>query len=334
MIKVSIVSGVYNREKYLDKLITSFLKQTYENIEIILINNGSKDNSQKIIDKYIKEYPNRFICYETDVGLGAGGSRKKGMEFVTGDYISFVDSDDYIGEHYIEDLVSAIDEKDLPDIVIGNFTKVDAQGNAMYERTYRNTEEALYQSIAPWGKLFRRGFFYENNLELRNMPFAEDVIFSIEVILNNPSVLLANSNQYYWLNNLNSTSNVEFRGFPQNALSSAFEYLDYIKQKYTSNKPLLDYFAVKYFVWYLLHSGRNVGSQRMTVEYNAVFEYLDKQFPNYKKCKFISLFRPKYERKIVRIVVWTIVAMKKVGVSRLFFSTYSRMNVDKLWPKL
>lgn len=334
MIKVSIVVPVYNREDYLEKCIDSLLEQTYKEIEIILFNNASTDNSQKIIDKYLALFPGEIRAYSTDLNLGAGGGRNRGLEHTNGDYVCFIDSDDYIDDDYIEQLVNTANEQgNMPDMVISNFKKVNAKGDVIYTRRYLNANQAVYQSIAPWGKMFRKEYLKEKEIKMRNIPFAEDVLFIAELIVSKATVALSPSVGYCWLSNPTSTSNTAFRGFPEGALNKAFDYLDYMSEKYSDN-VLLSYFAFKYCVWYLLHSGRNSGSKRMLEQYQLAFDYLDEKFPEYIDNQSISIFKPKQERGVVRIAMWSVRTMIKIGIAKHFFSVYSHLKVDMLWPRL
>lgn len=107
MEKISVIVPVYNSEKKLDKCLLSIVNQTYKNIEIIVINDGSKDNSLKIINKYKKLYPDKIKVYSWE-NHGIGMSRNKGICLATGDYIGFVDSDDYIELNMYEELINLV----------------------------------------------------------------------------------------------------------------------------------------------------------------------------------------------------------------------------------
>ena len=93
--KVSVIIPVYNSEKYIEKCINSVLAQTYQNYEIIVINDGSKDNSGKIMEQLQDKYPDK-IKYIEQENMGVAKTRNKGIEIATGDYIAFMDNDDYI----------------------------------------------------------------------------------------------------------------------------------------------------------------------------------------------------------------------------------------------
>ena len=101
--KVSVIVPVYNVEKYLEKCLESLVNQTLKSIQIIIVNDGSSDNSQEIIDKYAKQYPNKIFSYIKENG-GLGDARNYGLNYAEGEYISFVDSDDWVDEKMFEQM--------------------------------------------------------------------------------------------------------------------------------------------------------------------------------------------------------------------------------------
>ena len=115
-IKVSVIVPVYNVEKFIDKCLNSIVNQTLKEIEIIVVNDGSPDNSQKIIDKYVKKYPEKVQSFIKENG-GQGSARNLGIEKAKGEYISFVDSDDWLDLDALEKMYS-LAKKDNSDIVI------------------------------------------------------------------------------------------------------------------------------------------------------------------------------------------------------------------------
>lgn len=108
-ILISIIIPVYNKEKYLDRCLKSVENQTYKNIEIILVDDGSKDSSRKIIEKH-KEIDKRIIVIYKDQNKGAAAARNSALDIAKGDHICFVDGDDYISEHFVEYLLNNIEE--------------------------------------------------------------------------------------------------------------------------------------------------------------------------------------------------------------------------------
>lgn len=131
---ISVVIPVYNVEKYLSQAVDSVLNQTYRNLEIILVDDGSLDRSPEICDKYEKNYDNIKVIHKQNAGLGM--ARNSGIEIATGNYIYFHDSDDYIDRDEIEKLYIAI-KKYMVDICITGYTSVDDDGNILNIRKYK-----------------------------------------------------------------------------------------------------------------------------------------------------------------------------------------------------
>ena len=117
-VKISVIIPIYNSEKYLNKCLDSILNQTFSDLEIVAINDGSTDNSQKILDSYIEKYPSRIISiYQENAGQSA--ARNKALDLVNGEFISFVDSDDYIAPDTYEKTYNFAVEKSADIVCFG-----------------------------------------------------------------------------------------------------------------------------------------------------------------------------------------------------------------------
>ena len=183
MIKVSIIVPIYNVEKQLAKCLDSLLNQTLKDIQIILVNDGSEDSSAEIAKKYVVKDPDRVLYFEKANG-GLSDARNYGLKYATGEYISFVDSDDYITENLYTDLLPYMEQK--YDMIKFKIAKVDEQGNVL-EKNYtplfeeKSGEEAfdiLYKADVmtevAWGYLYKRDFFRRNKFEFTKGKYHED----------------------------------------------------------------------------------------------------------------------------------------------------------------
>ena len=169
--KITVIVPVYNVEHYLDKCLDSLINQTYKNLEIIVINDGSTDNSGTICQEYAQK-DNRIIYIEKENG-GQSEARNMGLDRMTGSYVTFVDSDDWVEPNYVEILYKKLLEY-CADIAIGNYYSYNEQegifyfhifGDSYYEKVYDNVSifENLYESqemksfalISVWGKLYK-----------------------------------------------------------------------------------------------------------------------------------------------------------------------------------
>lgn len=195
MDKISIVVAVYNAEKTLKKCIESLLNQTYENTEIILVNDCSKDNSLDICIEYSKNYDNvKVISNERNSGVSA--TRNNGIDNSTGEYICFVDSDDYVEPNYLEVLYSSY--KKYNTVPICGFVYHDEYNHAKpVKYSWSGNEELvslgeafrlkseLYLT-ALWNKLFDRRLIVEKNIRFdTNVSVGEDLRFSVDYFIKN-----------------------------------------------------------------------------------------------------------------------------------------------------
>ncbi|MGR3855754.1 glycosyltransferase family 2 protein [Chryseobacterium indologenes] len=131
--RVSVIVPVYNVENYLEKCLRSLVKQSLSDIEIIVVNDGSKDNSEKIIKEFAQRYPEKIKAFTKENG-GLSDARNFGIDRAAGDYIGFVDSDDYVTENMFEEML-LLAEKHHAKMVICNIQKVDENGKIVQKLT-------------------------------------------------------------------------------------------------------------------------------------------------------------------------------------------------------
>lgn len=190
MDKISIVVAVYNAEKTLKKCIESLLNQTYKNIEIILVNDCSKDNSLDICTEYSKSNDNVKVI-SNDRNSGVSNTRNNGIDNSTGEYICFVDSDDYVESNYIEVLYYYYQKYNT--VPICGFVYHDEYNHAKPVKYSWNGNEELVSLgeafrlkselylTALWNKLFDRRLIVEKNIRFdTNISVGEDLRFSVE----------------------------------------------------------------------------------------------------------------------------------------------------------
>lgn len=334
MDKVTIISGVYNAEKYLKECLDSIVNQSYQNFEVILIVNASKDKSRNIVQEYEKKYTKIIRAFYTEEKLGAGGSRKFGLSKATGEYICFVDCDDVLEKDAIAKMMYIAENEQNSDLIICDFQKFNNEGKILYKRKFKNEKKALIQSVAPWAKLYKKDFLERKELTFRNVPFGEDILFTTDLYLANPKVSLCHYIGYSWRENLQSTSHTELRGFPLETVKKAKEYFKYLDKKYLNCSQKLMYFKFKYFVWYLLQSGRDVQKENMTLEYNKAFSYLYSNEKEWNEFHCNKILAVKGERTIVKIVLMFIRILEELHMSGKFFAFYAQSFLGNFWPSL
>lgn len=147
--KISIVVPVYNVEKYLNECVDSLLKQTVPAHEIILVDDGSKDNSGAICDEYVAKYPQVKTIHKANAGLGM--ARNTGLDHATGDYVVFIDSDDFCQPDMVEQLYSIVSKTGC-DTCKSSFNRVDMEGNFLHSETVvpgSFTGDQVQQALLP-----------------------------------------------------------------------------------------------------------------------------------------------------------------------------------------
>ncbi len=194
---ISVIVPIYNVEKYLNQCLLSIQQQTYPHLQVILIDDGSTDQSARIAQQFV-DADSRFQLLR-QANAGQSAARNRGMALATGQYISFIDADDYIAPNFYGILLHEIHNTDILQI---GYTRTDIKGEKIgtfYPRFF-------YQYTTPWSRLFRAEFINKNNLHFEEGHIYEDVLFSIDIWLQSPRYRLIKYAGYYYRMNPNSTT--------------------------------------------------------------------------------------------------------------------------------
>lgn len=214
---ISIIVPVYNTEKYLERCIQSILAQTYIDFELLLIDDGSTDSSGVICDQYA-EQDSRVRVFHKENG-GVSSARNIGLDNASGEWIAFVDSDDWVQPKYIEDLFT----KDNADFVANYFVEggkhITNNEKSPFEDKYYKGDEVrdyigkyLYEMLNPVCKRFKKSIIKRNNLRFKeNISFGEDTIFVFSYLNKVKSIATTSSRYYYYNYTPNSLSQVHYK---------------------------------------------------------------------------------------------------------------------------
>lgn len=161
--KISVLVAAFNVENTISQTINSILDQSYKNIEIIVINDGSRDNTENVL----KTFGDKITVITTQ-NSGLGATRNLGLKMASGDYIMFIDGDDYLTyNNVISDFVNCA-EKDLADLVVADFNYVDEDGNTISKRSVNSTIESMYSGA--WNKLYSKSLW-------KGVQFPENILY-------------------------------------------------------------------------------------------------------------------------------------------------------------
>lgn len=241
-VKVSIIVPVYNSEKYLDKCITSILRQTFQDFELILIDDGSSDKSGLICDAYARG-DERVIAVHIPNG-GVSNARNTGIEISKGAYISFIDSDDYIGENYMEEFYESITESGaqlaLCPVYYISQESMYRKGVEEASIDFNDIDEELFLEInskyllyAPYNKLYVSDIIRKNRLRFdRSISYGEDLIFNFNYFNHIDKISITDRTNYFYVqDNSQSLSKKYYRNKFETAKKIHFVMKDFFESK-------------------------------------------------------------------------------------------------------
>ena len=214
--KISVIIPVYNAEGDISNAINSIIDQTFgfENIELILVDDASTDNSKEIIKEYQSPYDNiKLVELRQNSGL-PGKPRSIGIDYATADYIVFLDSDDTYQNQAFEILYDAIEKENADFAIASHYINLDGD---MVKANLIPTEDeilsfdplenqetfnklSLNHFVAPWGKIFKKELIYENNIRFPEDSLCEDTYFYFKALINSEKVTLLPKNYLYVYN--------------------------------------------------------------------------------------------------------------------------------------
>lgn len=202
MKKVSVIIPVYNGEKYIEECLESILSQTYKNIEIIVVDDGSTDNTKQILENYKNK-----IMLKCQKNSGASTTRNNGYKLASGEYILFFDADDYMTENYIKNAVNIMNEG--YDLVITNFNRFDETGKIkpwefMNKKGLTEYETLYLIPHFPNNKLYKKTIIDDNKIEFKKYIMAEDANFFLKYIQNTKKIGFNNSFDIFYREHSNS----------------------------------------------------------------------------------------------------------------------------------
>ena len=317
---ISVIIPVYNAQDGIKRCVDSLLNQSFKNFEIILLNDGSKDNSLNILKEYELKYS--FVRVIDKQNEGVAVTRNKGILLAEGEYTMFMDNDDFVDSDYIETFYQAIHEKNL-DLVIGGYKRVNQDNHIIFSQDIQQSEWSKYIIMAPWAKVYRTVFLKTNNLEFFDYGIGEDIIFNLAAYKTTDKIGLLDYRGYNWYYNNQSISNTSQRGF-----SPKIDILVLFSKILELGKPseLVVYYLKRYYVWYLLFSGRSSSDQEFIHQYIRIKEWL-------KENKLISTISPlskkvQGERFQTKISLIVFMSLEKLRLVPLFAKIYCKGKKD------
>ena len=299
---ISIIVPIYNVEKYLEKCVDSLIKQDYRPIEIILVDDCSTDGSALIAKKYAEEYPDFCFLIQRDKNGGLSAARNSGMIVAKGDWISFVDSDDWVSDDYVSELATTA-FKSSADVVLGNADYVYDSGEMKSASAFGNLKPgadqkeiiALCRSYA-WGRLFKTSLFMDGDISFpEDIKRSEDIGTIIPILTKSKSIALLEKSIYFYYQRSNSLSNtnknIDLAFYPK-TLQRMF---DLSNSGYEEELEFRAVHEMLYGMVYLM-----VDSDKPKNDFITHVNWFNEKFPNWKNNKYLTEL-PRAKRLFVNL---------------------------------
>lgn len=235
---ISVIVPVYKVEKYINKCVDSIINQTYTNLEIILVDDGSPDICGEICDDFFKKDKRIKVIHKENGGLS--DARNAGIKIAKGKYITFIDSDDYIEPNYIEILYDSI-IKNKTDIAISSHKVIYENGTLLNKATGEEAvlepkevlKRILYDDgidLSTWAKLYNKELF--DDIEFPKGRLFEDAATTYKLIDRSNKISIISKSTYNYIIRNNSITNICFSTKKMDLITSTEEMCNYIKNKY------------------------------------------------------------------------------------------------------
>ena len=289
MPKVSVIVPVYNVEKYLDRCLDSLVNQTLQEIEIIVINDSTPDQSQIIIDKYMNLYPNKVFSYIKPNG-GLSDARNYGMSKMKGDYFGFVDGDDYVEYSMFEKLYARATQEEADVTTCDFYWTYPNRLQRATDGPYTNERELLTKMMPTvWNKLYKKSWFDSLDIKFPVGLRYEDSSFSIRLAPFIRKLAYVNEPLVYYVQRQDSityTQNSKV-GDMLTVFNDIFEF--YQKHNlYHQYQSELEYLTLKYFLGSsFLRAAQIQDKNTRKAILKEGWDLLNKRFPMWRKNQYL-----------------------------------------------
>lgn len=308
---ISVIVPIYNVEQYVEQCIESIIRQTYKNIEIICVDDKSPDNSIKICEQMALMDSRIKIIYRNENG-GLSAARNTGIEEANGEYIAFVDSDDWVSEDYLEVLYSMI-KNNKADIAQASYARTTIsnigilQDDEIYVREMTGIEafRFMYNTISyqpsvnytvVWNKLYKKNVL--KDIKFPEGKIFEDQYFTPIVFYQSKRVVVTNKKVYFYRKNYSGITAQKYNLRFQDELEMHLKQYIYFKEK--GEKELMDIVLARYMPLAINHYIVSIFHKNKDAKKNAYFKVL-KMLPNYLKNKKVRLY---YKLYILLFAIW------------------------------
>lgn len=310
--KVSIIVPVYNVKDYLETSLDSLINQNFEDYEILLVNDGSTDGSDEILNKYATKYPDKIVVLNKENG-GQGLARNLALENAKGEYVMFVDSDDYIDKDTLKITYNQAVKNDADIVCFGEYIVKDGKKIPNTNNVVIGSNDILtyiLNQMGPCFKLIKTDLIRDNKLYFPKLRAYEDIAVVPAYGLFAKKIVFIEDKLYYYVMRSGSTMN---QLVYSEKLEHIFPSLNNLLSIFKENNMFDKYYSEIEFIYikHLLHGAglRFIEFDNYKNNLNKIVDVINKEFPNWKKNKYYKRQSFKYRmvcellyRKNVRLL--------------------------------
>lgn len=334
--RISIIVPCYKVEKYLPRCLDSLLNQTMNDIEIICVNDGSPDKCIEVLNSYKRQYGDKIVIIDK-ANEGVWQARKDGIKIATGEFIGFVDADDYVAPNFLEKLYDAINKEDA-DIAVCGFDRIDMKTGNLYSREMckkreltdfkKNPDKLLSLNTALWNKMYRTSALKEME-EVSTVPrVGEDMVFLMLLLLNANTVTYIPDSLVYYMVRTDSAMN----GVKELDVKLTFDAMQEVRYIYEKKRPellpVVDAMAFLHMgvsLMFRISYNKNCDLKKHLKENR---ESLEQNFPHWKRSKYLTLGYM-LKNGFDNYKLWIVHGFYKLHLFRFFLLVY-RFMIDKM----
>lgn len=334
--RISLIIPVYNAEKYLPKCLKSLENQSFQDFEVVFVNDGSTDRSLSILEAFAQKDEKRFRIFSKENG-GQSSARNLALPLVEGEYTTFLDSDDYLDEKYLEILYRAAKENDS-DMVISGQKKVDEEGKVYLSIDY-DTEKypnCILRRLNFSGKLYRTEYMRKHKMRFAVGKTYEDNPFNFKMIFLAKNLMILPYSGYYQVGHPGSTTTkkIQEEKLPYEEIREAISYIMEHKNE-INDYAIFEFTILSFFTYFIFQANKkhmylNIEDRKSDTKVimnlcDYVQEILNQYFPQYWKNKHIGIFKNPELQMSQRAGVWLFVKLCRMKMLKIFTKLYYKI---------
>ena len=295
MCKISVIVPVYNAEKYIKRCIDSVLNQSYKKFELILVDDGSNDSSGSICDEYAEKYAEIKVIHKANEGVSA--ARNTGLDIANGDYVIFIDSDDYIKENYFESVIEIVSDYRYDIIGYNNYKVYEDHIEEVLRckksigvKNISDNIGAIKNLISSfiWAKAFKKDIIQRNNLRFdTEYSLGEDTKFLYQYIYYIDSFYASNKPMYYYNKTNSGTLSTKYVSNMASIIAATLNEYDRLIDKNSDFRNVFIETGRYAVILSFFIDNINMSNRKFKLIYNDCKDFM-KVFSKYTNEDFIS----------------------------------------------